>query len=592
MVNQKNLLLAIALTIGILLAWDFFFVQPQNLAEQIRVAAAEKIAELKQPRDPQIGAPGLTVTPPRNDADSLIPTLPAEATSSAVGPTPETGDPSQVASARVPVEGYRIGGSIDLKGARLDDLTLLDYYEQIDPQSPQIVVLRPTPHENAYYAEFGWTSAPGSVTELPGSDTVWTARGNKLTSEKPLTLVWVNDEGVRFTRTYSLDENYMFTVTQQIENFGPRALTLAPYGLVSRSGTPKTSGFYILHEGPLGVFNDTLTEVDYDDLREERQQIESSTGGWIGFTDKYWLTALIPEAESTYKARFTYRQRDARDQYQVDYLGEAQEIGVGESVSVESRFFVGAKEVNLIDAYEDRYQIQGFDRSIDWGWLYFITKPIFYTIDFFAEMLGNFGLAILLLTVLIKMLFFPLANKSYMAMNKMKQLQPKMTELRERFKEDKARQQREIMELYKKENVNPLAGCWPIIIQIPVFFALYKVLFVTIEMRHEPFFGWIKDLSAPDPLTPVNLFGMIPWDPPALIAIGVWPIMMGLSMFLQQKMNPQPPDPIQAKVFMLMPIMFTFFLASFPVGLVIYWTWNNLLSIGQQWLIKKRTGST
>jgi YidC/Oxa1 family membrane protein insertase len=386
----------------------------------------------------------------------------------------------------------------------------------------------------------------------------------------------------------------MFTVRDAVKNSGGAPVTLSPYGLISRTGTPQVSGYYILFEGLLGELDGSLREIKYASLEPTKPVDYSSTGGWLGFTDKYWLTALVPDQHEAIKARFSHRLEGGIDRYQTDFLGAPLTVPADGTAAVATRFFAGAKEVNLLNAYSAS-GIPLFEYSIDFGWFWFLTKPIFEILQFFAGVLGNFGLAILLLTLIIKLLFFPLATKSYQAMSKMKLLQPEMQKIRERFPEDKARQQQEIMAMYKKVGANPLAGCLPIVIQIPVFFSLYKVLFVTIEMRHAPFFGWIHDLSAPDPTTFINLFGLLPFTPPAAIAhfvaIGVWPLVMGVTMFLQQKLNPQPVDPVQARMFMLLPVVFTYMLSAFPAGLVIYWAWNNLLSIAQQWTIMHRAGA-
>jgi YidC/Oxa1 family membrane protein insertase len=411
-----------------------------------------------------------------------------------------------------------------------------------------------------------------------------------LTADDPVTLTWTNDAGLKFTRTVAVDENYMFTVTQRVENTSGEAVTLHPYALVSRHGTPQTSGFFILHEGPIGVFDDTLKEVDYDELREEGVISQTSTGGWIGITDKYWLAAVIPADQAApIEARFVHHRSDNIDIYQTDFMGGGVAIGPGETVESTSRIFAGAKRARLLDHYAQTYNIPHFDRAIDFGWFYFLTKPLFYFLIYIQSYVGNFGIAILVLTVVIKLVFFPLANKSYKAMSQMRRLQPEMLKLRERFGDDKMRLNQEMMALYKREKVNPASGCLPMVIQIPVFFALYKVLFVIIEMRHAPFFGWINDLSAPDPTSIFNLFGLIPIDLPQFLTIGAWPLIMGVTMFLQQRLNPQPPDPVQARIFMVLPVVFTFMLAHFPAGLVIYWTWNNVLSIIQQWVIMRRT---
>src|SRR5438132_9334343 len=485
-----------------------------------------------------------------------------------------------------------------MTGGRIDDLTLATYHETVDPKSSEVVLLWPNGSKEPYFAEFGWVAGASGI-KVPGPDTRWTASGGPLTPNGPLTLTWDNGAGLVFTRTISVDENYMFTVRDAVRNSGTAPVNLLPYALISRTGTPQVGGYYILHEGLIGELGGSLREVTYSSIQSGKPIDYSSTGGWLGFTDKYWLTALVPPQEDAVKARFTHVLEGGVDRYQSDYLGSPITVPADGTAATSTRFFAGAKEVNLLDAYA-KSGIPHFDLAIDFGWFYFLTKPIFLTLQFFYGLLGNFGLAILLLTLLIKLAFFPLANKSYAAMSKMKLLQPEMAKIRERFPDDKARQQQEIMAMYKKVGANPLAGCLPIIIQIPVFFSLYKVLFVTIEMRHAPFFGWIHDLSAPDPTSIGNLFGLLPaWhlmipgvgDLAHLFAIGVWPLIMGLTMFLQQKLNPQPVDPVQARMFMLLPIVFTYMLAAFPAGLVIYWAWNNLLSIAQQWAIMHRQGA-
>jgi YidC/Oxa1 family membrane protein insertase len=383
----------------------------------------------------------------------------------------------------------------------------------------------------------------------------------------------------------------MFTVSQTVENSSSAPVALFPYGLVSRTGTPPVAGTYILHEGPIGVFNGTLDDdVKYSSLKAGEPRVYATTGGWMGFTDKYWLVSLIPDQQESAKARFSRTDRDHTEIYQVDYTGSEHMVPAGGSISSSDRLFAGAKEVHLLDRYESELGIPKFDRAIDFGWFYFLTKPIFLTLDVLYHWVGNFGIAIMLLTVIIKAIFFPLANKSYRAMSKMKVLQPEMQKLRERFGDDKARLNQEMMALYKRVGANPMAGCLPIVIQIPVFFSLYKVLYVTIEMRHAPFYGWIHDLSAPDPTSFINLFGLLPFHAPAIafLTIGAWPLIMGVTMFLQQKLNPQPADPIQAKMFMILPVVFTYMLSQFAAGLVIYWAWNNLLSIAQQWVIMRR----
>jgi YidC/Oxa1 family membrane protein insertase len=429
---------------------------------------------------------------------------------------------------------------------------------------------------------------------LPGPNTRWEADGSELVANRPLTLTWDNGAGLVFKRIYSVDEHFMFTITQEVENTGAQAVGINPYSAVARWGSPEASQFFILHEGPIGVLDGTLKELSYEDLREQGVINYPTTGGWLGFTDKYWLGAVIPMQTDRVDARFVHTRAGELDKYQADYVGGGQVVPPGGSISQRTMLFAGAKEVRLLDRYAAEYGIKRFDLAIDFGWFYFLTKPFFLFLIYLKGLVGNLGVAILILTVCIKLAMFPLANKSYRAMSQMRKLAPEMTKLRERFAEDKARLNQEMMALYKREKVNPASGCLPMIVQIPVFFALYKVLFVTIEMRHAPFFGWIQDLSARDPTTIWNLFGLIPWNPeavlPAALHIGAWPLIMGVTMYLQQKLNPQPPDPVQAKIFMFLPVIFTFMLAQFPAGLVIYWTWNNILSVIQQWVIMRREG--
>ncbi|WP_298366806.1 membrane protein insertase YidC [Azospirillum sp.] len=571
--DQRNLILAIALSIAILLGFQYFYEKPR-MEQQKQLAAQQAAqAELLAPK-PVPGVPGLQA--PSSGVEIAKDRLALVTEQSAVG-------------ARVKIDTPSLHGSINLVGGRIDDLTLAKYHQTPDPKSGEIVLLAPAGTAEAYYAEFGWVPEDRAVT-APTDKTLWAASAATLTPDKPLVLTWDNGQGLLFTRTIAIDSNFMFTVTQSVRNNSAAPVRLMPYGLVSRSGTPQTSGYYILHEGPLGVFDGKLSEKSYEDLRKKSKDEVVTTGGWIGITDKYWLVSLVPDQKEKITARFLHNVVANTDRYQTDILGGALDVAPGAAVEQTSRLFAGAKQVNLLDDYAEKLGITNFDLAIDFGWFYFLTKPFFYALDFFARVIGNFGLAILMLTICVKAVFFPLANKSYQAMSKMKALQPKMQELREKFGDDQARMNQELMAMYKREKVSPVSGCLPIIIQIPVFFALYKVLFVTIEMRHAPFFGWIHDLSAPDPTTIFNLFGLIPWDPPAMLHLGLWPIIMGVTMWLQQKMNPAPPDPVQQKVFQFLPIVFTFMLAGFPAGLVIYWAWNNLLSVLQQWTIMRRMG--
>jgi YidC/Oxa1 family membrane protein insertase len=583
MSDQKNMIIAIALSLVILLGFQFLYEFPkmeQEKARQEQLAASQPApaADGSVPTPgsdtPSVTAPGGAVNAPEVAPAVLTAAKRAEALK---------------ATPRLSIDTPTISGSISLKGGRIDDIVLKNYREEVDPTSDQIHLLSPIGAPKSYYAEFGWVGADANV-KLPSADTVWTADRGSLTPNSPVTLTWDNGQGLVFERVFALDDGYMVTTTQRVRNNGSQGVTLFPYGLISRAGTPQTLGFYILHEGPLGVFDGTLREIDYDDLQEDGNVEQRSVGGWIGITDKYWLAALVPDQTQAMTYRFVHSIRDQDDRYQVDYLGGEARIEAGATHEATNRLFVGAKEVKRLDAYSDELGIANFDLAVDFGWFYFLTKPFFYAISWLYLYLGNFGLAILAFTVFVKLLFYPLANKSYRSMAKLRELTPKLQTLREQYGDDKVRLNQEMMALYKTEKVNPAAGCLPILVQIPVFFALYKVLFVNIEMRHAPFYGWIKDLSVADPTSLFNAFGLIPWTPPEFLLIGAWPVFMGLTMWLQQRLNPQPTDPVQAKIFMFLPLFFTFLLGTFPAGLVIYWTWNNLLSIAQQKMIMYRMG--
>jgi len=579
--EQKNLLLAIILSAMIMVGFQWYS-SSQRPPEVIQ-ATMQKEAAVNNPSSMSIpGLPGASVL-----GNPGVTAVPVPGVNDATAQAEEM-EKALLASPRIKIETNRVTGSISLIGAKFDDLTLKDYRETIKPDSKNISLLLPFGSAKPYYADFGWVSAD---TKVPDANTVWKSSSQTLTAKAPVTLSWQNSEGVKFIQEISLDANFMFTVNQRVENNGKKPATVFPFGRISRTSTPEITDFYILHEGLLGVFDDVLMEVDYDEIQESKLIQNKSKGGWIGITDKYWLTALIPDQKSSIDTRFSDQLQKNIDNYQVDFRGNAQLIAAGAAAQTSNRLFAGAKEAQLIVDYRDQLNISRFDLAIDWGWFEFLTKPIFFALVYFTDYLGNMGLSILLLTVLIKAAFFPLANKSYRAMSKMKLLQPEMVKLRERFKDDKAKMNQEVMQLYKREKANPAAGCLPILPQIPVFFALYKVVFVTIELRHAPFYGWIHDLSAADPMTPFNLFGLINWSPPEILAIGIWPIIMGVTMYIQQKLNPPPPDPMQAKIFMFLPIMFTFMLARFPAGLVIYWAWNNALSVLQQYVIMRKAGA-
>ncbi len=593
--ENRNFILAAIMCVAVLVGWQYFFITPpdpaadrQTAGQSVDPASGESVSA---------GTAG-TAPVPTNDMAGVAGSAPVVDEPAALpgGAAARAVLPRALAleqSPRIILDSPRVDGSISLVGARIDDLQLKQYRQTVDPTSPEIVLLSPRGSERPYYAEFGWTAPASADVTLPKSDTLWTAEtSSTLTPQTPVTLAYNNGEGVIFRKTISLDDKYMFTIEQTVENNTGEALTLFPYGLVARTGTPETEGIWILHEGLIGYFPDAdgLQELDYDDLQDTGALRSRTSGGWLGITDKYWMTALVPDQSTESRVSFSDTPVRGQDVYQADFLRDPLVVPAGGTVTATDRLFAGAKVVEIVDGYEAQYGITNFELAIDWGWFYFITKPLFLALLYIQGMVGNFGVAILVLTVLIKLVFFPLANTSYVAMSKMKKVQPDMMKIRERFADDKQKQQQELMELYKREKVNPLAGCLPILIQIPVFFALYKVLFVTIEMRHAPFFGWINDLSAQDPTSVFNLFGLIPWDTPAFLTIGIWPVLMGITMYLQMKMNPAPTDEIQQQIFRWMPIIFTFVLATFPAGLVIYWTWNNALSILQQYIIMRRQG--
>ncbi|MGO4707171.1 membrane protein insertase YidC [Microvirga sp. 2MCAF38] len=591
--DNKNLIIAIAMSVLILLGWQYFYATPQ--AEKQRQA---QLAQQQQQQTTQAQQSAPSATAPVPNVSGVAPsTMPAV-------PVVESREAALARSPRVKIATPAISGSISLRGARIDDVSLNHYRETVDPTSPNIVLFSPSGSPHAYYAEFGWVGAAAGAA--PGPDTLWTADKTTLTPQTPVTLTWDNGQGLVFSRAISVDNNFMFTLKDTVENRGGAAVILNNYGLVSRHGRPVTLGYYVLHEGLIGVLGDQgLQEITYANLDKEAplpgqtaigKSWDNVTGGFVGITDKYWAATVVPDQAQPYKGSFTARVNPTNTVYQANVLGGGQTIQPGATVESTQRLFAGAKEVAVVDGYKNNLQIKNFDLLIDWGWFYFITKPLFKVIDFFYKLVGNFGVAILIVTVILKVFFLPLANKSYASMAKMKAVQPEMTAIRERYADDRVKQQQALMELYKKEKINPVAGCWPVAIQIPVFFALYKVLFVTIEMRHAPFFGWIHDLAAPDPTTIFNLFGLLPFNPgnvPGVghfLLLGAWPIIMGITMWLQMKMNPAPPDPVQQKVFAWMPVIFTFMLGSFPAGLVIYWAWNNLLSVTQQAFIMRRNG--
>ncbi|MDQ0325144.1 YidC/Oxa1 family membrane protein insertase [Rhodopseudomonas julia] len=583
--NNRNVIIAIALSLAILLGWQYFVAGPRIEAQRQQQQEAVQQATDQEPS--VAGAPGATAPGAADGPAGAAPQIPPSASEAA----PATGGMAEPAAdtPRLAVDTPALQGSISLVGGRIDELDLKRYHATPDPKSPMIELFSPIGSADPYYADFGWVASAGGPA-VPDANTVWQTDAETLTPDNPVTLTWDNGQGLVFKRQISVDDNYMFTVSQSVENSSGAPVTLYPYGLISRHGTPGGRSFYILHEGPIGVFGDEgLKEVKYSDLEDESVTPAKTNDGWLGITDKYWASALIPRGNSPFQGRFLRTEDGTVPTYQADFLGDAVTVQPGASANHETLLFAGAKVVTLLKQYEQSFDIDRLDLLIDWGWFYFLTKPMFFVIDFLFHFLGNFGLAILAVTVIVKAIFFPLANKSYASMSKMKKMQPQIKKLQERYKDDKPAMQKEMMELYRREKINPLAGCWPVLIQIPVFFSLYKVLFVTIEMRHAPFFGWIHDLSAPDPTNVFNLFGLLPFEA-SFLHLGVWPLIMGLTMFVQMRMNPQPPDKTQAMIFNWMPLIFMFMLASFPAGLVIYWAWNNFLSVLQQGIIMRRNG--
>ena len=554
--DNKNVFIAIALSMSVLLFWGAFFETPK----QIDTKNSPKQIEKNQ---------GTTITPSINEAQIIKKISRGESINN---------------SKRIKIENNNIIGSLTLEGGLIDDISFKNHKQNLE-NNKNVEFLNPAQIENGFYVETGWTSI-GSKIKVPSQNSIWNVNGNNILGEnKPVILQWNNGEGIIFKKQIELDDKYLFKITQQVQNNTNNQVELYPYAQITRNKIPDDiQNFYISHEGFIGVFDEELKEDDYDDI-EDKKIVREANKGWLGITDKYWMTALVPKNGESFKSTFLYQ-----DAFKANYiLNKPTVISPSTSNTNEVRLFVAAKEVETIDTYAADQNIEKLDLVIDWGWFYFFTKPLFFIIDYLFKFSGNFGIAIVLITIGIRLLFFPLANYSFRSMAKMKAVQPEMVRLKELHKEDKMKLQQEMMALYRKEKINPASGCLPVLIQIPFFFAIYKMLFISLEMRHQPFFGWIKDLSAQDPTSLFNIFGLIPWNPPSFLIIGIWPILMGASMWVQQKLNPAPADPIQAKIFAFFPIFLTIILASFPSGLVVYWTVNNILTIAQQWVIMKKT---
>lgn len=554
MENSRNFILAISLSVLIIFAWDYFFV-PKHVTNE------KSDQEIKS----------VEISQKSEQIDQII------SREEAIIKNPK----------RVKINSKELAGSISLKGLRFDDLTLKNYRVSTKENSPLVNLLNPSSTSRDYFAEFGWISQNKQI-EMPTKSTIWQADRKILKENSEVNFFWINKQGIKFATKVKLDDKFMFTVTQFVENVSANDIVVSPFGFINRiQKLEDTSEFAILHEGPIGVFDGKLQEASYKDLTEKDKKFDEMQNGWFGFSDKYWLTAIIPDKYRNYNTRFFHRKNGEHLRFQVDYVGQPIVVSSGTTVKVNSNFFAGAKKLKTLDFYADKHDIYLFDRAVDFGWLYPITKPIFYGLQFANMFLGNFGLAIICITIFIKLLMFPVANKSYRSMNAMKKIQPELIKLKEKHAGEPMVLNQKVMELYKKEKVNPLSGCLPILLQIPVFFALYKVIFVTIEMRHAPFYGWISDLSAPDPTSVWNLFGLLPYEAPNFLSIGLWPVIMAVTMYFQQKMNPAPTDPVQAQVMKFLPLIFLFMFFNFPAGLVLYWAWNNILSVIQQYALTR-----
>ena len=558
--NQKNLLLAVVFSIAVLFGFDFFFGPNKTVQKDNIIDNSESL---------------------KNDKSSSIDT---EAPSIKAPPSLSLKQNNNYNEKRINFKANRIEGSINLFGATINEIILSDYFETIKKEK-KIKLLQKENSNSPYFLRMGWASTDKKLM-LPNKDSLWKSK-TKTNNIDPLEIEWTSKQGLKINRKISFDENFMITVEDIVLNQTGNNVELTNYSYIRRKNHRPENKFFILHEGPLGVFNDTLKEFSYEDF-EEQSIVESSTNGWVGYTDHYWQVAIFPDTEEPFKAEVR-KIKNSLNSIQIDFINDnLKTVEPGETLTVKSYVFAGAKEVPLIDNYIKTLKVNKLDLSVDFGWFYFLTKPLFYALNYLSVLFTNFGVGIIILTIFIRIILFPLANKSFKSMNSMRILTPEIQRIRERYKDDRNKMNQEMFALYREKKINPAAGCLPILIQIPIFFALYKVLFVSIEMRHAPFFGWIKDLSAPDPTSLFNLFGLIPWDPPMFLTIGIWPLLMGLTMYLQQKINPPPPDPIQAKVFMMLPFIFTFLLATFPSGMVVYWTVNNILSIGQQYILLKK----
>ena len=591
--NNKNLILATSLSVIIMISWTWFYEKPrlEKISLQQQIEQSNKGSKDEKLADKII----------EENSNPSIPNVEKITTEVLKNVTPEEKNDSlasfktrkeiieKTTDERIKIESKSLHGSINLKGAKFDDLTLAKYFKNPDKKD-EVILFSPIESKERYFADFGFASSDSNL-ETPKPDTIWQANNKKLTPKNPVTLSWTNSKNIEFQMKISIDENYLFTVQQKIINNSFENIAVAPFARINRLLNDQQKAAYILHEGAIGAFNGILSEKTYEDLIKEKSQKFSDkgeSGSWLGITDKYWLSSIIPDRKISFEGNFFHDYKNKNNFYNVDFIGQEIIIASNEQLNLEHHLFAGAKKVKILDDYSKKLELKLFDRAIDFGWFYFLTKPFFFVIEFLYKIFGNFGLAILGMTVIVKLALFPMANKSYSAIAKLKKIQPKIEALREKYKDDKLALNREMMEFYKREKINPAAGCLPILIQIPVFFALYKVFYVTLDMRHSPFYGWIKDLSAPDPTTILNLFGLLPFEISSSFNLGIWPILMGATMVIQQKLSPPPADPTQAKILKFMPYGLTIVLAAFPAGLVIYWTWSNSLSILQQIYINRK----
>lgn len=582
--EMRNLIITVILCTALLMIWQVFYQQPKMKQESF---ARQQAQELQDAR--LAGQRGGSMP----DSGDALPTQAALA--DAIRSGQNTAELSALpretllaASSRVRINTPALHGSINLDGLRFDDLTLVRHRVEVDPNSPEVVLLTPSQMPTRYFMQVGWLADKGETVELPGNATRWQADRDTLTPEAPVTLNWTNPQGITFRVIVSVDRDYLFTLKQEVVNASGKPLNILPYGLINHAMPAAKDRATVIHQGPIAVLDDKLVEVNYTNLKSEEKESYADAKGWVGVADKYWLTAFMPPQNEAFNTKFHYVAPEGVERVQVDYLAtKPQSIQPGQTGDYTLHIFAGAKELPVLDKYMKELNLPLFDRALDFGTLYFLTRPIFEMLDYFYGVLGNFGLAIMLMVVILKLVLYPLTNKSYRSMAQMRTLQPKMEKLKKEHGEDRVRMQQEMMKLYQQEKINPVSGCLPMIIQIPVFFALYKVLMVSIEMRHAPFYGWVQDLSAMDHTNLFTLFGLIPWSPPAIMHLGAWPIIMAITMFLQQKMNPKPADPVQAKVMGFLPLIFLVLFASFPAGLLIYWSWSNFIGIIQQWFINR-----